>query len=336
MEDVVQKFEYLFNPRSVAFIGASQKPYKWGFLIPLDMLDRGYEGKVYLVNPREKEIFGLPVHKSIMDVPGEVDLAFVTVPAPSVLDVVRQCARKGVHAILIITAGFGEIGDEGKAAQEEAAAVARDAGMLMVGPNCAGLLSPRPSRFYASMPAVEPKPGSISVVSQSGNVCGTIMRLCVHHGIGLARLVSSGNEAFLQTEDFFEYYAADPLTSVVMSYVEGVRDGRRFLDAAKQCSQKKPIVMLKVGKTDAGTRAAQSHTGALAGSAEVFSGACRQAGVIQVTDVQEMFDVAVAFARQPLPKGHRVGIISEGGGWGVLAADACAEVGLDVLSLIHI
>jgi acyl-CoA synthetase (NDP forming) len=187
--------------------------------------------------------------------------------------------------------------------------------------------------MYCEMPAVKPEPGNIAMASQSGNVSATLMRLVKQHRLGISRCVSTGNEAVLRMEDYIEYFGEDPQTDVIAAYIEGVDDGRRFLRATRDVSRKKPVVILKVGGTDAGKRAARSHTGALAGSREIFHGACRQAGLAQVVDIEEMMDVVGAFARQPLPSGRRVGIVTVGGGTGVLASDACAEFGLDVVPL---
>jgi len=308
--------------------------FKWGFQIPFNVVAFGYDGTIYPVNPHETELLGSKVYRTVGDIPDKpVDLAVVTVPAQGVLDVVKDCAASGVKAVIVVTAGFGELGEEGVRMEAEMARVANGNGMLLVGPNCMGVVSPSPRSLYCQMPAVTPKAGTIAMASQSGNVGGTTMRLAADHRLGVSRCISTGNEAVVRIEDYIEYFGEDPRTEVVTAYIEGVDDGRRFLDVARDVSRKKPVIILKVGGTEAGERAARSHTGALAGSRDVFRGACKQAGIIQVVDSEELFDVAAAFAGQPLPRGNRVGVVTYGGGWGVLAADACAEFGLDVVRL---
>jgi acyl-CoA synthetase (NDP forming) len=334
MTDIVKRFEPLFEPKSIAFIGASANLFKWGFQIPFNVIAFGYDGAIYPVNPRETELLHTRVYKSVGEIPdGPVDLAVVTVPARAVLDVIKECAAAGVKAVVVVTAGFGELGEEGIRMEAEMARIAHGNGMLLVGPNCMGVVSPHPRSLYCEMPPIKPKPGTIAMASQSGNVGATTMRLAAEHRLGISRCVSTGNEAVLRIEDYIEYFGQDPRTNVITAYIEGVDDGRRFLDVARDVSSKKPVIVLKVGGTEAGERAAKSHTGALAGSRDVFRGACKQAGVIQVVDTEELFDVAAALAGQPLPRGNRIGVVTYGGGWGVLAADACAEFGLDVVRL---
>ena len=334
MSDVVKKFAPLFEPRSIAFVGASSNPLKWGFQIPFNLIEYGYKGKLYPVNPHLSELFNLRVYKTVSDIPEKpIDLAVTAVPAQLTLGVVDECARAGVRALIVITAGFSELGEEGVRAEAEMARIARESGMLVVGPNCMGVVSPYPRRLYCEMPAVKPEAGTIAMTSQSGNVGATIMRLAMDFRLGMSRCISTGNEASLHTEDYIEYFGDDSRTNVIAAYIEGVDDGKRFLTVARDVGKKKPVVVLKVGRTSAGKRAAKSHTGALGGEWEIFRGACRQAGVVEVTDAEELFDTVAAFAREPLPRGRRVAIVSEGGGWGVLAADACAEFGLDVIDL---
>jgi len=334
MSDVVKKFAPLFEPKSIAFVGASSNPLKWGFQIPFNLIEYGYDGNVYPVNPHESELFNLKVYKSISAIPEKpIDLAVAALPAEMTLGVVDECARAGAKALIVITAGFSELGGEGARAEAEMARIARQSGMLVVGPNCMGVVSPYPRSLYCEMPAVKPEAGSIAMASQSGNVGATIMRLAMDFRLGVSRCISTGNEAALHMEDYIEYFGEDARTNVVAAYIEGVDDGRRFLNVTREASRKKPVVILKVGRTAAGKRAAKSHTGALGGEREIFHGACNQAGVIEVADAEELFDTVAAFARQPLPRGRRVAIVSEGGGWGVLAADACAEFGLEVVDL---
>ncbi|MBE9501760.1 MAG: CoA-binding protein [Dehalococcoidia bacterium] len=330
--EIYRKFEPLFAPRSVALLGASKDPRKWGCIVLANLINGGFPGKIYPVNPREKEILGLRVYRIVGDIPETPDLAVIVVPPSSVLPVVKDCVSKGVRAGLVITAGFAEVGGEGERLQREMVEVARSGGMILVGPNCNGIMNPS-TKLYPQMPPIFPPPGPIAVVAQSGNVATSIARRAMVKGFGCSKCISSGNEADLHCEDYLEYLAEDPETKVILSYVEGFKDGIRFLRTAKEVSKKKPIVMLKAGETQAGARAAMSHTASLAGSDAVFEAVCKQAGVIRARDLDELLNIGIALLRQPLPQGRRVGIVTAGGGWGVLAADACATLGLEVVFL---
>lgn len=332
MSEIVNRFEPLFNPESLALIGASTHPEKWGFVILSNILNGHFKGKIYTVNPNEKEILGLKTYPSIEALPETPDLAVLVIPPSSVPPVLKKCTKKGIKAGIIITAGFAEVGTDGESLQEEMVRIVRKGGMILVGPNCFGIISTT-CNLVTIMPPLFPKLGPFAIVSQSGNVAASITRRLHVKGFGISRLVSSGNEADLHCEDYFEYLGEDPETKVILSYIEGFKNGRRFFETAKRVTQKKPIVMLKVGHTAAGARAAKSHTAALAGSDSTFNAACKQAGIIRVQDLDEMFNVGVALLHQPLPKGRRVGIVTAGGGWGVLAADACANAGLEVTQL---
>ncbi len=332
MSEVVEKFRPLFSPRSIAFVGASNTVTKWGFLILFNLIDGGYKGKVYPINPREQEVMGLRAYPTIGDVPEPIDLAIVVVPPAQVLPVIRQCIEKRIPAGVVITAGFGELGEKEREMELEMVRLARSGGMILAGPNCAGVLNSHLS-LYALMPPFFPKAGEISMCSQSGNVGASMLRFSLHREMGFSKFISTGNEADLHTEDYLEYFAEDPQTRVVLSYMEGPHDGRRLFEAARAVAKKKPIVMIKSGRTLAGEKAARSHTGSLAGSDAVFDVMCKQAGITRVEDIEQMFDTGRAMLRQPLPRGNRVAIVAAGGGWGVLAADACSRVGLDVVKL---
>jgi acyl-CoA synthetase (NDP forming) len=333
MSDVVAKFQPLFYPKSVAFIGASNKPGKWGSIILTNLINGGFNGPIYPINPGETaEIQGLKSYPTIADVPDNPDLAVIVVPPPSVPQVIDECVNKGVRAGVVITAGFAEVGDAGQDLQLEMVNRARTGGMILVGPNCNGIMCP-PANLHAAMPPIFPAPGKVAVVSQSGNVATSIARRVMKKGLGISCLVSTGNEADLHCEDFFRYLAEDPETEVIMSYIEGFRDGRRLFEIVSEVTRKKPVIMLKAGSTGAGARAAKSHTAALAGSDSSFNGVRRQAGIIRAKNMEDLINIGLGFIRQPLPRGRRVGIITAGGGWGVLAADACAEAGLEVLTL---
>ena len=328
------QFRALFEASSVVIIGASDAPVKWGFRILFNTLEGGYRGRLYGVNPKHPELLGVPCFPSVADLPEVPDLALIVIPPPAVPAAVRECAAQGIKAVVVITAGFGELEDSGaRLLQEEIAAIARETGLLLAGPNCAGVASPAPHNLFCGMLARYPEPGGLSLVSQSGNVGGTVLTWAQLHQVGLARFISSGNEAVTYTEDYLDFFAEDPRTTSILMYVEGVKAGRRFFEGLRTASAHKPVVLIKGGRSAAGLKAAQSHTGALASETRVFRAACRQAGVSVVDDTYEAMEVAAAFAEQPLPKGRRIGIVSQGGGWGVIATDACVEAGLEVPEL---
>jgi acyl-CoA synthetase (NDP forming) len=329
--DLITKFKLLFEPRSIALLGASNDSRKWGARILANIVNCGFEGRIYPVNPTKQEILGLRAYKSVGEIPETPDLAVIVIPPPGVPKVMRECAAKGIKAIVVITAGFAEVGTEGEKLQREMAEIARSAGLRFIGPNSDGIVNPH-HKLYSEMPSIFPYPGPISIVSQSGNIVTTVMRLAMESGFGCAKCISSGNEADLHSEDYIQYLAEDPQTKVILSYIEGLKDGSRFFEAAKEVSKKKPIIMLKAGETPAGAIAAKSHTASLAGLDTVFDAMCKQSGVIRVRHLEELVDTGIAFLCHPLPRGRRVGIVTAGGGWGVLAADACTRLGLDVVS----
>ncbi|MBN1383138.1 MAG: CoA-binding protein [Deltaproteobacteria bacterium] len=327
-----ENFDALFNPRSIAFFGASKDPRKWGFVTLSHIMIGGFEGKVYPINPKEDKIFGLDVYKYVAEIPETPDLAVIVVPPESVVKTVEECVAKGIKAGIVITAGFAEIGEEGRKIQEEMVRVARRGGMILVGPNCNGITNPW-HKLYAHFAPIFPPAGSIALVAQSGNIIASVMRQITIRGYGCSKFVSAGNQADLGINDYLRYLADDPETQVILIYLEGLNDNGNFFEIASHVSRQKPIVMLKAGSTPAGAQAAMSHTASIAGSNAVFDAVCRQAGVIRVKNLDDLLNVGIAFLRQPLPRGRRVGIVTGGGGWGVLAADACAEIGLDVAAL---
>jgi acyl-CoA synthetase (NDP forming) len=325
-------FNKFFAPGSIAMMGASNDHRKWGYRILSNIIQGGFKGRIYPINPKGGEIRGLKVYASVKDVPEKPDLAIIVVPPLGIVEAIRDCVDKGIREGVVITAGFAEIGEKGAALQAEMLKVAKQGRMSLVGPNCFGILSPS-HHLYSQMPPVFPPPGSIAVVSQSGNVGATIGRKAMTLNFGISRLVSTGNEADLHAEDFMQYLGTDDQTRVILSYVEGFKDGRRFFEIAREVTRRKPLVMIKVGETEAGASAAHSHTASLSGADSVFEGVCRQAGIVRVRNMTELMNVGTGFLSNPLPKGRRVGITTLGGGWGVMAADACAKLGLDVVKL---
>ncbi len=332
LDQRLKNLDYLFSPKSVAFVGATETARKWGFIVFNNFLMGGYEGKIYPVNPGRQSVMGHPAYPSVRDIPDEVDLAVFTIPAKQVPDAIDDCAAKGVKAALVISAGFKELGGKSAELELEMVRRARKAGMVLVGPNGQGMSCPK-NRLFPWMPMLYPPPGGISLVSQSGNILNMMIGEIYRCGQGVCKAVSSGNEADIRMEDYFSYLAEDPETEVILSYVEGSFDGRRFFEVARQVSTKKPIVIMKGGRSHFGMAAARSHTGAMAVSDELFSRACRQAGLIRARTVEEAGVLAASFINRPLPRGKRVGIITGGGGLGVIASDVCADEGLEVVRL---
>jgi acyl-CoA synthetase (NDP forming) len=333
MEARLKNLDYAFNPRSIAFVGATETMNKWGFLILNNMLTGGYEGEMYPVNPSRETILGMKAYPTVRDIPSDIDLAVFTVPSHMVINALDDCIAKGVKAGVVITAGFRELGGEGTDLEAELLRKGHDGGIILIGPNCQGICCPA-NRLYTWMPILyHPPQGKIAYVSQSGNILNMLIGFAVSAGFGVSKAVSSGNEADVRTEDYFSYYAEDPDTDVIVSYVEGVNDGRSLLEKAREVTRHKPIVILKGGRTQSGISAARSHTGAMAVSDQLFESACRQAGVILTRSIDEASVTAAAFVNRPLPRGKRVGIITGGGGLGVIGADFITEMGLEIPEL---
>ncbi len=319
----------IFAPRSIAYVGASGDIRKWGYRLLANTVAGGYAGEIYLVNPNNKDIAGRKVYKSLLDIPGKVDIAVVTIPASQVRDLIPIMKEKGIKYMLLISSGFAEAGGEGVQLEKDLVAMAENAGILIVGPNTMGLNNPHEKLFCAGS-AAWPKPGSVALVAQSGNLGTQLIAFAEKENIGLRAFCGSGNEAMVTIEDFMGAFAVDELTKTVILYVESAKDGRRFLQEAERVSRKKPVVLLKGGRTEAGNTAAASHTGAMASNLRVFNAACRQAGIILARQPMDLLDLSAAFSSLPLPRGKRVALITLGGGWGVVATDQCAESGLEI------
>jgi acyl-CoA synthetase (NDP forming) len=322
----------LFYPRSIAFVGASGTLGKWGYRLFCNTAAGGFKGPIYLVNSRGGEIAGRPVFTSVTEIPGPVDLAVVTIPAVKVLDLIPQFKEKRIKNMLLITSGFAETGAEGRRLEEALVKAARGAGILILGPNTMGICNPHDTLFCCGS-NVQPKPGTTTIVSQSGNLGVQLLDFAEHEGIGIRAFGGSGNEAMITIEDYMEAFEVDDLTQTVVLYLESVKNGRRFFQSAKRVGKKKPVIMLKGGRTQAGNRAAASHTGALASNMRVFKAAARQAGIIVVAQPMDLLDLSAAFSSLPLPRGNRVAVMTLGGGWGVVASDLCVENGLTIPDL---
>jgi len=320
--------ETIFNPKSVAIVGASEVPGKAGERRTRSLLQGGFQGRVFPINPKRDRIFGLPAYPSVAEVPEEVDLVMIVIPPRFIPEAVAQSVQKGAKGIVIITAGLGETGEEGKRIEAEILRIASEGGARVIGPNCSGLFSASAKMNLLGVPPI--KPGPFSILAQSGNIIDSLTHYGRLRGVGFSKIISAGNAIGLQFHEYIEYLGEDPDTRVILLYLEGIKEGGRLVEVARQVSQRKPIVAIKVGRTKAGARAAASHTGALAGDDQVVDAALRQAGVIRVANVDELFDVGLCFAGMPLPKGRRVAIFSEGGGDNSIAADNAERAGLEV------
>ena len=329
-----ESFRALFEPRGVVVTGASTHPGKFGFVSLHNLLAAGYRGAVFGTNLAGEEVLGVRTIPDVADLPDDaVDLAFVCTPASANADILRACAKKGIRAAFLTTAGYAEAGEQGKAAQDELVALGDELGMLVAGPNGQGVVS-TPARLCAQIVAPYPPPGRIGVASQSGNFVSSFMNLSRATGVGISRAVSAGNAAAVSVADYLDFYADDPETAVGLAYIETVRDGTALMARLGDVAARKPLVVLKGGATAGGARAAASHTGALAADDKLFDGACRAYGITRAASVEEAFEAAATFATQPLPKGPRVVVLTTAGGWGVVTADAISRDG--ALSLLEL
>jgi len=323
-----------FKPNGVALVGASRNPTSIGHRILDALLKAGYSGALYPINPNAESIASLPCYPSVPAIPEPVDLAVVAVPPDTVLDVVDDCAKRGIRALIVITAGFSEMGKEGKALQQALVEKVRGHGMRLVGPNCLGLINTDPGiRLNASFSPVYPPEGRIAMYSQSGALGLAILALAKRMELGLSNFVSVGNKADVSGNDLIQYWEDDPQTDAILIYLEAFNNPRRFVRIARRVARKKPIVCVKGGRTKAGRRAAGSHTAAMAGSEVPVEALFRQTGVIRCATLEEMFDLASALAHQPLPAGHRVAVVTNAGGPGILCADSCEAGGLNLPEL---
>ncbi|MFW9978804.1 MAG: acetate--CoA ligase alpha subunit [Candidatus Thorarchaeota archaeon] len=322
----------LFNPRSIAVIGASETKGKLGNDVLRNIVDSGFSGRIYPINPRGGEIIGLQVFRSIKEIHGSVDVAIIVIPAKFVLKAVQECGEKGVKALVIITAGFKEIGHEGNEAEKQIINMAEKYGMVVQGPNCLGIINTH-SPYNGSFSAGTPSKGTIAFASQSGALMTGILDWSLMERIGFSKFVSLGNKAQLDEADFVEAFGRDEDSTFILLYIESVVNGRKFMDACRKVVPHKPIFVVKSGVSAAGARAASSHTGSLAGSDTAYDVAFRQCGVSRATSMAELFDVANVFDDMYLPKGNRVAIITNAGGPGILTTDACESMGLEIAKL---
>ena len=319
----------LFDPASVAVLGASADPKKVGHAALKNLKSYGYGGSLYPINPNTPEILGLRAYPKVSDIGTPVDLAVISIPARFVPDALRDCARAKVKAAVIISAGFKETGPEGVRLEEEIKRIGRETGIRILGPNCLGIINASNGLNATFAAGMLPK-GRTAFFSQSGALGIAILDWAIGNRMGFSKFISLGNKADLSEIDFIEYFIEDPDTDVILGYIEDVVDGRRFLDVAKKATKVKPVVLIKSGGTEAGARAASSHTGALAGSETAFNAAFGQTGVIRAADIEELFDSSLAFSGGRLPKGARLLIVTNAGGPGIIAADTAERLGLEL------
>lgn len=333
MNQRLENLRIVFEPKSIAFVGATETRGKWGFIIPNNLINGGYNGRLFPVNPNRPRVFGLDAYRSVKEISDNVDLAVITVPARLVPSTVEDCVDKGIRAGVVISAGFKELGQEGALLEQQMITIAKRGNMVLIGPNGQGVCCPE-NHLFAWMPMdYHPPAGKVAVVSQSGNIQLLLIAGLVNTGFGVSKSVSSGNEADLRIDDYVEYFAEDDMTEVILCYVEGMNYGREFARRARDAAMKKPVVLIKGGTTSSGVLAATSHTGAIAVSGQLFDAVCRQSGVIQACRLDEASLIAASFLNRPLPRGRRVAIVTGGGGLGVVAADWCTKLGLEVVRL---
>ncbi len=318
----------ILKPKSVAVVGASTDPFKWGYMLLNAVKQSGFEGPIYPINPKAEEILGLKCYASVKDIGAPVDMALVVVPAKFVPGVFQDLADIGTKGAVVITSGFSEAGEEGKKLIAETLKIA-DGHTRFIGPNCMGVTS-SDAKLSALMIPFLHKSGKVSFVSQSGGYGLQLYIRASAMGVGVGKFVSSGNESDLKGWNYLHYFGQDDETKIIAMYIEGLKNGRKWFEAAKEVSKKKPIVAIKVGVTEAGSKAAASHTGSIAGSDKVYDAAFRQAGVIRAYDAGEMFDYVKGLLYSPLPQGQNMAIVSNSGGVAVETADRLIENGLKV------
>jgi acetate---CoA ligase (ADP-forming) len=321
--------ESLFHPRAVAVIGASADAKKVGHAVLNNLIKFKFSGALYPVNPSGGEILGLKAFAKLADIPGEVDLAIVVIPAKFVSGALRECGAKGVKSAIILSAGFKEAGKDGTLLEEEIKTIGKDQGIRLLGPNCLGLINTANDMNATFAADMLPK-GRIGFFSQSGAMGIAIMDWAIGNDIGFSKFISLGNKADLSEIDFIEYFMNDPETTMILGYIEDVVDGRRFMDIARKATKVKPIILLKSGGTAAGARAASSHTGALAGSDTAFDAAFKQTGIMRAQGVQDLFDTALAFTEGKVPAGKGLLVVTNAGGPGIIAADSAERLGVEL------
>lgn len=324
--------EELFNPKSIAIIGASSDPSKIGNMVLRNLLASGYSGSIYAVNSKGGKALGYSFFKSILEIKDKVDMAVITIPSVAVPAVMKDLGKKGVPAAVVISAGFRETGAEGTELELKVGKIAKDYGIRVLGPNCLGLLNTA-NKMNASFTATYPKEGNIALTSQSGAVCSAMLDWAEEYDVGFSKFLSMGNKLDIDEADLLQYLADDDDTSVIGMYIEGMNRGREFMNEALKTSKKKPIIVLKSGRTDSGAKAASSHTGAMSGSDSVYDAALKQAGMIRAQNLEELTDYLQVFSSMPVPHGKNIAVVTNAGGMGVMAADAVSDYSLSLAKL---
>jgi acetate---CoA ligase (ADP-forming) len=319
--------EAIFAPQSVAIVGASPDPSKLGHRVLRNVVDNGYAGRVFPVHPTAPTVLDLPAFPSVSAVPEPIDLAVIVVPPQAVLGVVEECGKQAVRGLVVITAGFKEVGGAGKELERKLIELVRAYGMRMVGPNCLGIIDTT-TKLNASFAALMPEAGQIAFMSQSGALCTAILDWSKPEGIGFSRFVSLGNKGDVDEVALLQAWGDDPANRVILAYLEGINDGPAFIQTARKVTKRTPVIAIKSGTTQAGTRAISSHTGSLAGSERAYEAAFSQSGILRANTMEELFDYAMAFAYQPLIGGNRLAIVTNAGGPGIIATDAAERSGL--------
>lgn len=325
--------EQIFAPHSVAVVGASPDSTRLGHRVLKNIIDNGYQGNIYPIHPTAADVLGHKAYPTVLDVPDQIDLVVIVIPPQAVLGVVEQCGQKGVQGLVVITAGFKEVGGEGKELERQLLEKVKHYKMRMVGPNCLGIIDTI-SDLNASFAALMPADGEIAFMSQSGAICSAILDWSKAQGIGFSRFVSLGNKADVDEVALLRAWGEDPKNNkVILAYLEGISDGPSFVQAAREVTKHIPVIAIKSGTTAAGTRAVSSHTGSLAGSESAYAAAFQQSGIIRAESMQELFDFALAFAYQPLIRGPRIAIVTNAGGPGIITSDAIEHYGLRMAEL---
>ncbi|MCK9393292.1 MAG: CoA-binding protein [Candidatus Paceibacterota bacterium] len=318
---ILKTFDNIFDPKTVAIVGASEEKGTVGFGLASNLIKGSKKRNIYFVNPFDKEIFGEQAYDKVTDIKGKIDLVVIAVPAKIVLQIVKDCISKKVGGVIIVSSGFGELGEDGKKKENEIVKLLRTAKIPLIGPNCLGVLNSRVD-FNASFAPISPLKGNIAFLSQSGALLNSLMDTMNAQGLGFSKLVSYGNEADLDLSDFLLYLKDDKDTKVICLYIEGIKDGHKFMEIAKEVTLKKPILVIKSGRSSAGQKAAATHTGSIAGDYQVYETAFKQSGVVLVETLEDLFDSAKALVMQPRCT-NGIGIVTNGGGAGVLTVDYC-------------
>ncbi len=324
-----KNIDKFFEPESIAVVGASTNPIKLGSQIFNNIIESGFKKKLYAINPKADELYGHECYPSVKDVPEELDLAVIVVPAKYMKPVMNDCAEKGVKSVIIITAGFKEIGEEGANLEKEIMGIAEKAGIRIIGPNCLGIIAPH-SNLNASFADGYPEAGDIAFISQSGAFCTAVLDKALPYKLGFSHFVSVGNKADVDENQLIKYWLNDPKVNVISGYLEEIKYGKELLKITREAKNKKPIIVLKPGQSDAAKKAISSHTGSIAGSTQTFKTAVQQSGIIEAESIRDMFNLMMGFSWNKLPKGNKVGLVTNAGGPGIIATDMVVNNGFEM------